>query len=351
MRHLFGRAAQIIAFFAAMEAIFFASGLLSMQRGNPYLLYAPWRLSAAVADILPSEREASLTGWPRQGEFPTRPHPEETGPPCASAWGGSFTVGDDVSDSEAWPHRLSLALGCQVDNHGVDGFAVDQTLLHYRAHAPKDSIVLFGLSEPMIIGDGIASWTFVSLAPDLSPKVSLTKPRFDINGEKPVLTSRPPADTKAIYRYITDDMAAADWTALTFPYTASVTQAIYRKFHRQSSFNESSAAADRSDMAALRRLGYALVAEMARSAAAGANRFVLVLLPSPDLRGALGAALAQMAQSLHDSGVCVADPTTELTELGRQGNFRTTTGHLNAAGNQAVADAVARAMRACGIKT
>jgi hypothetical protein len=348
MRRWFTRATALALFLAAVEGIFFGFGLLSMQRGNPYLLYAPWRISSAAADLLPTEREASVTGWPRRDEFPTRTHPEVSDKPCGSAWGGSFTRTFDVADAEAWPHLISVGLGCQIDNHGVDGFGLDQTLLQFRQHAPSQSIIILGLSEPMIIADGLSSWTFVSLGQDKEPKISPTKPRFVLDGDRLSLIPRPAPDIDAITRYLTEDMATTDWTSFAFPFSYHVASAIYRKQRREIQFNAASAAADREDMAKLRGLGSALITEMAREATARHNHFVLLLIPSTDFHGALGATLTQFASAA--PGICVVDPSSELTEADAAG-LRSPSGHFSAAGNQALAAATLRGLKACGITT
>jgi hypothetical protein len=225
-------------FLAAIEGIFFVFGAVSMYRGNPYRLYDQARLLAAIDSNLPTERAGSATGWPHQGLFPVRAHPSGDQAQCGTAWGGSFTYADDVADAEAWPHLLSTALGCGVENHGIDGFAVDQTLLHFRQYKAKDHFVILGLAEPMIVADGIASWTFVMLNDDKSPKASVTKPFFTLNDHDQLrLTPRPGPTVDAVNDHIRGDLPARNWTEFKFPFSVRVATAIYRNLRVRSLLN------------------------------------------------------------------------------------------------------------------
>jgi len=51
--------------------------------------------------------------------------------------GDSYTNGDEVSDSEAFPARLSQLLGVSVANHGVDGYDPTQSLLNLQENISR----------------------------------------------------------------------------------------------------------------------------------------------------------------------------------------------------------------------
>jgi hypothetical protein len=346
MRRWLSTLAMLALFVAGVEGIFFVFGILSVQRGNPYRLYDAAKLGRALAPLLPREKAAAVTGL-AEGEYRTRPHPDLNVPICGSAWGGSFTWADDVSDAEAWPHLLSSALGCQIDNHGIDAFGIDQTLLYFRQYPTDDGIVILGLASPMIIIDGLASHTFMSLNDDKSPRAAPTKARFILDGDEAKLVPRPPADPHAIEHHITGDFAAADWTKFAFPFSLHVARAIYRK-HIRESFVDLDTASPHKDMAMLRRLATVLIADFMREARERHNRFAVLLIPSPDYRGDLDPALTEMTNKLAPD-LCKIDPTPELSKAASAGSIRTVSGHLTAPANKALADAVVRGLKACGI--
>ncbi|TFV69427.1 hypothetical protein E4K64_33385 [Bradyrhizobium frederickii] len=340
-------AAGLIAFLCAVEAVFFTFGVISMHKGNKYLLYDLERLRSEIKANLEGERNGSITGWPTAGEFPIRPHPSLDLSVCGSAWGGSFTYSDDVSDAEAWPHLLSVALRCQVDNRGVDGFGLDQTLLHYKEHVGKERFVIVGLVEPMITVDQISSWTFISLGPDKQPRANVTKPFFSFDGDRPQLIPRPPADLAAIERHYAKDPSSKDWNVFEFPHSLSVSRAIYRKFTRPL-FSDSGPGTPTQ-----RRHTALLIAEMARLAQDRGQNFVLLIIPRPEdvldphpwFRDILGGVPNPI------SGLCSIDPTDELRTLAlnQPNEVMTKSGHYSAAGNKAIAAAAARGLRACGL--
>lgn len=53
-----------------------------------------------------------------------------------SAYGDSFTFGDEVDDDETWPYRLSQRTHTAVDNWGHSAWAPDQALLLLRQNLP-----------------------------------------------------------------------------------------------------------------------------------------------------------------------------------------------------------------------
>jgi hypothetical protein len=81
-----------------------------------------------------------LLGWPRPARVgrdldawgARRVDGAEPGPPCAAAFGDSFTFGDEIAAADAWPHRLGRHLGCPVANLGMSAYGTDQAFLRYR---------------------------------------------------------------------------------------------------------------------------------------------------------------------------------------------------------------------------
>lgn len=343
-------AAGLIAFLCAVEAIFFAFGIISMHNGNKYFLYDLGRLRSDIRANLEAEQKGSITGWPQAGQFPIRSHPSLEVPVCGSAWGGSFTYSDDVSDAEAWPHVLSVALGCQVDNRGVDGFGLDQSLLHYKEHAGNERLVILALVEPMITVDQISSLTFISLGPDKQPRANLTKPFFTLDGDRLQLTPRPAADPLAIEQHYARDESSKDWNAFEFPYFWSVSRAIYRKFTRPL-FGDAGPGSPA--YAPQRRLAAVLIAEMARLVRDRDQRFALLIIPRPEdvldphrlFRNILESAPNPIPE------LCTIDPADELRSIALKtpNDLMTKSGHYSAAGNAAIAAATARGLRACGL--
>lgn len=342
--------AGLIAFLCAVEALFFAFGIISMRSGNKYLLYDLGRLRAEIRANLEREIQGSVTGWPEVGQFPLRSHPPLEIPVCGSAWGGSFTYSDDVSDAEAWPHVLSIALGCRVDNRGVDGFGLDQTLLHYKEHARNERFAMLALVEPMITVDHISSWTFVELSHDKQPRANVTKPFFTLDGDRLQLTPRPPAEVTAIEQHYAKDEPSKDWNALEFPYSWNVSRAIYRKFTRPlfGDFGPGSPV-----YAPQRLLAARLIAEMAQLARDRHQRFVLLIIPRPedvlDPHLLFQNILSNAPSSIPE--LCIVDPTDELRSVALKtpNDLMTKSGHYTAAGNSAIAAAATRGLRACGL--
>ena len=66
----------------------------------------------------------------------------------------------EVTDDEAWLHRLSERLGCNVQNFGIGGYGLDQAALRYELASPPGNFVIVGLFIEMLRRDLAASWTF-----------------------------------------------------------------------------------------------------------------------------------------------------------------------------------------------
>jgi hypothetical protein len=67
-----------------------------------------------------------------------------------SAYGDSFTFGQDAAADETWPHYLAKLAGVQVANFGVAGYGPDQAVLRLHRH-------LLGGQKPQVVVLGILS--------------------------------------------------------------------------------------------------------------------------------------------------------------------------------------------------
>src|SRR5205085_3797443 len=103
---------------------------------------------------------AMPAGW----RFTTpRPAPSEPDRVCGTAFGDSFTYGDEVEEHEAWIHLLSRHFGCKIANYGMSGFGLDQAVLQYERVTPAGNLVILGLYVEMLRRAVAASWTFYDL--------------------------------------------------------------------------------------------------------------------------------------------------------------------------------------------
>lgn len=347
------RAAKLIAFVMAIEAIFWAFGALSLHRGNPWRLFDLTALTAQITENLPNERRAPAMGWPLPGTPTERPHPQLAARNCGSAWGGSFTFGDDVTDAEAWPYLASLKLGCEIANRGVDGFSFDQTLLLSKTHPPHDSLIILGMSQAMIYG--AASWTFTELA-DQQPSARLTKPFFRLDHGDLQLVPRPAPEVTAIMQHYQKDYYGAAWTAFRFPFTLSISLAIYRKFAGPDMLQFSPMAAI-PEWAQQREIANKIIVAMAVSAQKNGNRFAVLLIPRPEDAANPSEAFAAMFRDLGammPNGTCLIDPSPEMqsvaAKLENSHPLTTKSGHYAEAANVALADGLLRGLADCEIR-
>jgi hypothetical protein len=71
---------------------------------------------------------------------------------CVSAYGDSFTWGDEVTPEHSYPNVLAALIDCRVDNFGVGGYGTDQAFLRYQ-HNVEDRapvVVLGHFSENIV---------------------------------------------------------------------------------------------------------------------------------------------------------------------------------------------------------
>jgi hypothetical protein len=334
-------------FILLVDGIFGLFGVISIWRGNPYRLYYRARLASEVESALPKERGAPDTGWPAEGIKLERDHPPLPRK-CGSAWGGSFTLSPDVPDESAWPYLVSKALGCEIANYGVPAYAIDQTFLLYQKYSKPDSLVVLGMSMPMITTAAVSSLTFMDLKDGL-PGANMTKPFFTLDGDKLVLHRRPEPTVKAILDYYKQDGYGGLWTPLTFPFTRSVIRAVHLKMVAPDMMHDGSMSPG---FTHYRAVASATIAAMASDAIARGDHFVLLMIPPPiSPSGSFGEMLRAAVAPI--PGVCFVDPTEEINKakakLANAAEIATESGHFSATGDAAIASALVRGIAGCGI--
>ena len=75
-------------------------------------------------------------GFPRYSNLAE--HRDTNKEPCIYVFGNSFSYASEVSDSEAWAHKLGSLLKCPVANYGVPGYGTDQAYLLMKSVLNKN---------------------------------------------------------------------------------------------------------------------------------------------------------------------------------------------------------------------
>ncbi|MBR0753884.1 hypothetical protein JQ604_17000 [Bradyrhizobium jicamae] len=342
MRGFLARAVRVFVFIAIVEVLCLGFGVLSIRRGNAFLLYYPSLFTAMNNEQINREKTAPSTGWPK--DTAPRKQPTHQATTCGAAMGGSFTYGDDVEDSDTWPYLLGRKLGCDVDNLGASGFGIDQSVLHYQALSRHDAFVIFGITSVMFTADAAASWTFYSKAVDNLPLPALTKPRFLLEGDALILKPRPPSLRSAIAEYHDDDIFRREWTPLQFPFSWHIARAVYQRafIPRLSDDNVMN---QRETSKAMRKLGWRILQTYRGSA-----QPVVFMIPSPDEVEIKPDIIAEARSAL--PSMCLVDPSPALTHLAAEigtVRMRTRTGHFSPEGNAVLAEELAAGLARCGI--
>jgi hypothetical protein len=345
------RAARLVAILVIVDLIFLGFGALSIWRGNPFLLYYPSLFSGMSAEQISAEARGSSTGWPLQRTIRRQPSPEPK--TCGAAIGGSFTLSDDVSDGEAWPAALSRMIGCNVDNLGIDGFGLDQSVVYYREASRSDRFVIVGITPVMLLMDGAASWTFYTPGPDHLPDVKITKPFYLIDAAgRLTYVPRPSHEPSAIEAHHAHDLFRTMWTPLTPPFSLHVGYAIYNRWYTPRAADI--ILADSAGRAVeLRTLAWQIMHQSFDEKTLG-PRVVIVMIPTPEYSlnpvSDYSSYLSEIRSTL--PAACLIDPHPQLHEALKNGDLRTartSSGHYTAEGNEALASAVAAGLKACGI--
>jgi hypothetical protein len=349
-RAVAGWVAKLVLVIAAVEGLFALFGVLSIYRGNPYRLYYYAELASQVESLLPTERQAPVTGWPLHNPKLERDHPPLPRK-CGSAWGGSFTFAPDVPDDSAWPYLASVKLGCEIANFGASAFGLDQTLLFFQQHTPQHSLVILGITEPMIITGAVSSLTFFDLENHL-PQARITKPFFTLENGALKLHARPASNVNAIMDYYRQDGYGSTWTPLKFPFTLSVIRAIYRKFATPDIIHEG-AMSLRPEFVQYRAVASAVIAAMADVARENDDRFVVFLIPGPNFKSPRFAVMLHSLAALVPDA-CLIDATAEVeratARLANPTDIASKSSHFSVGGNIALADALVHGLADCGIK-
>ena len=172
-------------------------------------------------------------GFPRYSNLAV--HKDTNKEPCIYVFGNSFSYASEVSDSEAWAHKLGSLLKCPVANYGVPGYGTDQAYLLMKSVLNKNpkqkskekKIILFGIYQEMLRRNMAASWLFYCCQ---DQKRSL-KPLFVFSEDKKTLVLRKLRSEMTIdqvKKHHSDDRYHVDHE-LNFPYTLDVIKEFYSR--------------------------------------------------------------------------------------------------------------------------
>jgi hypothetical protein len=155
-------------------------------------------------------------GWrvPYQTRWGERPRSFRFGRPLVSAFGDSFTHGDEVAHHQTWSEQLAAMLEADVYNFGSSAYGIDQALLRFEKvfpQRPTETAILAFISWDI---DRCVSvyWKFQS--PDSN--FALTKPRFVVDGGDLRLIANPIRTSDELESRLTDvafvrKLAASDY--------------------------------------------------------------------------------------------------------------------------------------------
>ena len=311
--------------------------------------------------VVPALRGATELDARGSRIVPSFPDPDAS-PACGSAFGDSFTYGEEVTPDEAYPNQLARQLGCRVNNFGMGGYGTDQALLRYRrlADVAGRFVVLGHYSEDIVRN--------VSQLRDFHAggRYGL-KPRFVLEDGELRLIPLPALDAYA-FANLTDDadrLLPDDWfrpggpagiVTLRFPYTWSLLR-VFGQYRVRAALHGVPSYApfyDRAHPSGAFDLTVAILAAFAREAEQHGQRPLVLLIPDiADLQTAragcplpyapLVAALGRRGIAVVDGGVALArnlgehDPCVVYTACSR--------GHLTAEGQRTLADALAERLR------
>ena len=268
-----------------------------------------------------------VLGWPRpdamgSGEYDTRgsriipSFPDPSSHVCVSAYGDSFTWGDDVGPEHAYANALADRLGCRVANFGVGGYGTDQALLRYMHNSDDRApvVVLGHFSENIVrnvnqLRDFYASGRFGF------------KPRFirDSSGDLqlvplPLLSSD---EYLSVHRH-TEELLPHEYFApgragapavLGFPYTLTVVRAFFHYRIQARLRGQPSYAAfyDVNHPSGGLHVTTGIIAEFLKVAEQRSQQALVMIIPDikdlETLRGGKGAAYDALLDQLTRSGI------------------------------------------------
>ena len=346
----------LLLIFIAVEIQSYAFGKLSIANGNSFQFYQP-KVFDLSPEQLANENTAGPLGW--QSNAP-RPQSSEFGPSCGSAFGDSMTHGDEVKDDEAWLHRLSERLGCNVQNFGVGGYGLDQAVLRYEMGTPPGKFVILGLFIEMLRRDMAASWTFYrGPARNNMVSYSVTKPMFVMANDRLELVPRPtkPLTRRAIVEHHRRDFFLNSlWTQLSFPYSYAAGHAIYRRYVDENYLTNLSSnqfwQPDHPSNAVA--LAEKILVRMRDQSRQRKQQLVVVMIPQVEESADPRPAYAQFVQDLarRTPDICIVDTHAALAaQAAKVGTpaLKAPLGHYSTAGSEVLAQAVREGLQKCGI--
>jgi len=261
------------------------------------------------------------------GEYGTRSNanpPPQSERPLTLAVGDSFAFGDEVNDAESWEAVLERLSGHRVINAGVPGFGLDQAVLRAEqlaaVYAPDVIIVSFIPHD--VLRCQMSYWS------------GHAKPYFDIDGSALRLRPAPVAPPSLLSR-VKGFLSLSVLLDLSFP-----------QFLHWDGPRELAAHARGREVAC--RL-------MERLAQLGAERHALVVvLAQPQVPDATDEQLELKDGVLtcaRANGLVVLDLFPTVAALTAEQRALLFHGHMSAAGNRLVGEALARLLADSGLPT
>ena len=313
---------------------------------NPLSAFGWQYYDAAFRDVKPAR---GALGWDAYGNSPrpsSGPHDHQ----CVTAFGDSFTHGDEVDHDQAWTALASGLLGCEIVNHGVGGYGTDQSFLRYIAIGPHTPVILLGVYQEMLRRNLSGSWLFYGMQRDATIKPYFTFKSGQLQ-QVPMPTNQ---SVEAIEAYHRADRYYGPYK-MSAPYSLALIRAVY--------YRRSTAAMKMArilppetayeDAEAL-DLQTALTDRFRAVAAQRGQRFAMIFFPTAEqaLAGDYPYESLVEAHAAHHPEDCLIDPGPALHAASvREGrSLAAPVGHFDAIGNRVIAEAVATGLRACGIE-
>ena len=344
---------QLILLILTVDLLCGGFAVLSIKAGNGFLFYYPSLYKNITDTFLASENAAPPTGWLKDDMGRQQPSLQKR--ECGVALGDSFTYAEDVEDADAWPHLLSVALGCSIDNLGVGGYGLDQAYLRYLPLTRKDHVVIIGLYHHMLRRNGAASYTFFAgQGTDHLPTIDMTKPVFRLGGERLELIPRPvaPISRESIAAHHKLDFYEKFWTPLRFPFSISVVSAVYKHFFWPRMTTDIFSGNPRFEP--VMAVSYKILAAADAMTNGRGARLVIAMIPTPADAANGRASYENMIPALNRAApnACVIDLHPALHDLSMKigvDMIHSKRGHYNAPANKVIAETVAKGMFDCGI--
>ena len=152
----------IVLALGLVEGAAAATCLFVLSSHGSFLLWHP-DLDAARANWIAAAADVDEElGWPRPSQATSLPRDPtgakfnaefpEPGRACASAFGDSFTWGEEIPPADGWVERLSHRLGCRVANYGVSGYGTDQAYQRFRRMTADEApLALIGIFPENVV--------------------------------------------------------------------------------------------------------------------------------------------------------------------------------------------------------